>query len=63
LVKGAVAAHCDQGLLVVDPAPALDLKPLPGGVMHYHDLGLFYADVRANAVLRVKSWLKAHRGK
>jgi pimeloyl-ACP methyl ester carboxylesterase len=63
LVKGAVAAHCDQGLLVVDPAPALDLKPLPGGVMHYHDLGLFYADVRANAVLRVKGWLKAHRGK
>lgn len=63
LVAHAVAARCEQGLLVVEPSAALDLKPLPGGaVMHYHDLGLFYADVRANAVLRVKSYLKAHRG-
>lgn len=62
LIRGGVAARCDQGMLVVDPSPALDLKPLAGGVMHYHDLGLFYADVRANAVLRVSNWLKAHRG-
>lgn len=61
LVAGAVAARCDRGYLVVDPSPALDLKPLPGGSMHYHDLGLFYADVRANALLRTQAWLKAHR--
>jgi hypothetical protein len=61
LVAHAVAARCEQGLLVVEPSPALELKPLPGGaVMHYHDLGLFYADVRANAVLRAKAYLKAH---
>ncbi|WP_174285280.1 DUF3089 domain-containing protein [Sphingomonas bacterium] len=59
LLIHAVAAHCAQGLLIVDPSPALALKPIPGGaVMHYHDLGLFYADVRANAARRVKSYLR-----
>jgi len=59
LVAGKVAAHCERGLLVVEPDPTLELKPLPGGaVMHYHDLGLFYADVRANAVLRSDMWFK-----
>lgn len=48
----AVAASCEQGLLVVTPDPALALKPLPGGIMHYHDIGLFWADLRANAMLR-----------
>ncbi|MBB5684991.1 DUF3089 domain-containing protein [Sphingobium boeckii] len=60
LVPMAVSARCDHGLLVVDPDPALDLKPLPGGVMHYHDFGLFYADVRDNAILRTLSYLRAH---
>jgi hypothetical protein len=60
LVPGKVAAHCEQGLLVVEPDPSLELKPLPGGVMHYHDIGLFYADVRANTVLRTNAWVKAH---
>jgi hypothetical protein len=37
----------------------LELKPLPGtGVMHYHDFGLFYADIRANAVPRTKAFLQ-----
>jgi hypothetical protein len=62
LLRHAVAARCENGLLVVDPNPALGLKPLPGGAMHYHDLGLFYADVRANAALRSAAYLKAHRG-
>ncbi len=58
---GAVAARCERGLLVVYPAPGLGLEPLPGtGVMHYHDIGLFWADVRANAALRASAWLKAH---
>ncbi|MBC2669896.1 DUF3089 domain-containing protein [Novosphingobium piscinae] len=61
LVAGKVAARCEQGLLVVEPDPALGLKPLPGGVMHYHDIGLFYADLRANAVLRTAAWQRAHR--
>ena len=60
LRKGAVAVRCEQGLAVVYPAPGLGLKPLPGGVMHYHDVGLFWADLRANAQLRTQSWLEAH---
>jgi hypothetical protein len=57
---GAVAAECRDGLLTVWPAPSLGLKPLPGGSMHFHDVGLFWADISANAALRAKAWLKAH---
>ena len=57
----AVAARCDSGMLVVEPAAGLGLDPLPGGVMHYHDYGLFYADIRANANLRVKAFLKHYK--
>ncbi|MBF9149393.1 DUF3089 domain-containing protein [Novosphingobium jiangmenense] len=60
LKAGAVAAECRDGLLTVWPAPSLGLKPLPGGSMHYHDVGLFWADISANAALRAKAWLKAH---
>jgi Protein of unknown function (DUF3089) len=62
LVRGKVAAHCEQGLLVVDVDPALDLKPLPGGSMHYHDFGLFYADIRADAVRRARAF-RRHGGR
>jgi pimeloyl-ACP methyl ester carboxylesterase len=57
----SVSAICENGLLVVDPAPDLDLKPLPNGSMHYHDIGLFWADIRDNAIQRVKAFGKAHR--
>jgi len=59
LRAGAVAARCESGLLLVRPDKALDLQPLPGGVMHYHDFGLFWADIRANAGLRVASFARA----
>ncbi|MFV3076366.1 DUF3089 domain-containing protein [Niveispirillum fermenti] len=58
---GAVAARCVNGFLVVEPAAGLDLTPLPGGSMHYHDYGLFYADIRTNARLRIDAFLKAAR--
>ncbi|MGC6329255.1 DUF3089 domain-containing protein [Rhizorhabdus sp. FW153] len=58
---GAVAAECRDGLLLVQPAAELELKPLPGGSMHFHDVGLFWADISANATLRARSWLKAHK--
>ncbi len=54
----SVAARCDRGELIVEPAAALGLQPLPGGSMHYHDYGLFYADIRANVKLRVDTFLK-----
>jgi hypothetical protein len=61
LRAGQVAVRCERGMAVTYLAPGLDLKVLPGGSMHYHDIGLFYGDVRANALLRTRSWLAAHR--
>lgn len=55
LLPSKVAARCEQGLLVVDADPVLDLKPLPGGSMHYHDFGLFWADIRADARRRSRA--------
>jgi len=55
LVAGKVAAKCDSGFLVVDADPALELKPLPGGSLHYHEYGLFYADIQANVARRIKA--------
>ncbi len=63
LLRGKVAAHCEQGLLVVEPDPALDMKPLPGGSMHYHDFGLFYADIRADAVRRARAFRQVRRAR
>ncbi|PKP91355.1 MAG: hypothetical protein CVT77_12390 [Alphaproteobacteria bacterium HGW-Alphaproteobacteria-16] len=61
LQKGMVSAACRDGFLVVDADPALDVKPLPGGSMHFHDMGLFYADIRANAAARVAAYRGKHR--
>lgn len=61
LRKGAVAVECRRGIAVVWPAPGLGLEPLPGGSMHFHDVGLFWADIRANAVLRAQAWHKVRR--
>lgn len=61
LAPGKVTAECRDGFLVVDADPALDLKPLPGGSMHFHDMGLFYADIRANASARAATYLREHR--
>ncbi|MCW1401838.1 DUF3089 domain-containing protein [Novosphingobium sp. MW5] len=55
LLAGKVAARCEQGLLVVEVDPSLEMKPLPGGSMHYHDFGLFWADIRADALRRSKA--------
>lgn len=63
LRAGAVAVTCESGLAVVYPAPGLELAPGPGGSMHFHDVGLFFADVRANAALRAKTWAAANRRK
>ncbi len=60
LIPHAVSARCVDGLLIVQPMAGTDLKPLPNGFMHYHDFGLFYADIRANALVRSEAFLKAH---
>ncbi len=57
LVPGAVTATCDaDGILKVTAAPTLNLAPLPGGNMHYHDIALFYGDLRADAARRVAAF-------
>lgn len=56
LVPGKVAAHCEKGFLVVEADPSLGLQPLPGGSMHYHDFGLFYADIQANLRQRIAAF-------
>lgn len=58
LTAGAVAAHCEGGFLIVDVDPSLNLTPLPGGSMHYHDIGLFYGDIQANLAVRIKHFLE-----
>jgi hypothetical protein len=60
LRAGAVAVRCESGFAVSYQAPGLGLKALPGGLLHFHDFGLFWADIRANAVLRSKVWLATH---
>lgn len=61
LVPASVAAECKDGFLVTKADPALGLEPLPGGSLHYHEFGLFYADIRGNVMQRIKAWSRAHR--
>lgn len=64
LTAHAVGASCDSGILrVTPPDPTLGLRAIPGGGnMHYHDIALFYANIRANAVERVRAFVsERHR--
>ena len=56
LIGGKVSASCSNGFLVVNVDPKLELKPLPGGFMHYHEFGLFYADIHVNVLRRIAAF-------
>lgn len=57
LVAGAVGAHCDQGLLIIDGAiPALGPYVLPGNNYHVYDYALFWGSIRADASRRLAAW-------
>lgn len=64
LVPELTGAWCENGLLGVEIAPeqkghfrdALSLF----GIYHDFDYGLFYANVRENAALRVRAWKESH---
>ena len=57
LVAGAVGAHCDQGLLILDGAiPALGPYVLPGNNYHVYDYALFWGPIRADAERRLAAW-------
>lgn len=58
LLPGSVSARCEEGFLVVDYDEALGIEPLPGGSLHYHDISLFYADIRFNLRERIEAFLE-----
>jgi hypothetical protein len=67
LATHLTGAVCKDGLLDVDlpwraPSGFRDALSLMFGSFHKSDYGLFYANIRANAVLRVARWRAAHPG-
>ncbi|MCE7796480.1 DUF3089 domain-containing protein [Sphingobium sufflavum] len=52
----AVAAYCDGNVLRVTPRPGLAVELLPGGSAHMADIALFWADIRANTLVRVRAF-------
>ena len=59
LVAGAVGAHCDQGLLILDGViPALGPYVLPGNNYHVYDFALFWGSIRADAARRLAAGQK-----
>ncbi|QJQ32048.1 DUF3089 domain-containing protein [Sphingomonas lacunae] len=61
LRRGLAGARCDSGFLLVDRDPSLGLDALGGGVLHYHEIGLFYASIRANIATRIRAWQRQNR--
>jgi hypothetical protein len=57
LLPGAVGAHCDRGLLILDgQIPALGSFVLPGNNYHVYDYALFWGAVRTDAERRLAAW-------
>ena len=62
LVAGAVGARCDeQGLLLIGDPPQLGQGVLPGNNYHVYDIPLFWKNLQADAVRRVRAWTPAAR--
>ncbi|GAA3885928.1 DUF3089 domain-containing protein [Sphingomonas limnosediminicola] len=57
LLPGAVGAHCDKGLLLLDgKIPALGRYVLPGNNYHVYDYALFWGAIRRDAERRLAVW-------
>jgi pimeloyl-ACP methyl ester carboxylesterase len=57
LQPGAVGAHCDKGLLILDGSiPPLGPFVLPGNNYHVYDYALFWGAIRQNAERRLAAW-------
>lgn len=63
-IAGEIGAQCENGLLGVDIPPRLrrkfgDVLTLTG-IYHDFDYGLYYVNIRQDALRRVQSWRKTH---
>jgi hypothetical protein len=58
LIPGAVGADCVDGVLRADTptSAAFHLTILPNGALHFHDMDLYYENIRANAEARVAAY-------
>jgi hypothetical protein len=57
LLPGAVGAHCDKGLLIVDgKMPAIGPYALPGNNYHVYDYSLFWGAIREDSERRLAAW-------
>ncbi|MFL6760724.1 DUF3089 domain-containing protein [Sphingomonas sp.] len=57
LQPGAVGAHCDKGLLILDDLPPqLGTFVLPGNNYHVYDYALFWGAIRGDAGRRLAAW-------
>jgi len=57
LQPGAVGAHCDKGLLILDGnIPPLGPYVLPGNNYHVYDYALFWGAIRQDAERRLAAW-------
>jgi hypothetical protein len=57
LQAGAVGAHCEKGLLIIDGiAPQLGSYVLPGNNYHVYDYALFWGSIRRDAERRLAAW-------
>jgi hypothetical protein len=61
LQPGALGATCDNGMLYVDlpTSDEFELLILPGQSLHFHDMDLFFKNIRDNAIVRTEAFLKA----
>lgn len=57
LEAGAVGAHCQNGLLILDGAvPQIGSFTLPGNNYHVYDYSLFWGSIRRDAARRLAAW-------
>jgi pimeloyl-ACP methyl ester carboxylesterase len=57
LEPGAVGAHCEKGLLILDGnVPPLGPFVLPGNNYHVYDYALFWGAIRQDAERRLAAW-------
>ena len=57
LQPGAVGAHCDKGLLILDGMPPqLGSFVLPGNNYHVYDYALFWGAIRRDVERRLAAW-------